>query len=129
VTAAGSGRQPAPTQPGTAGSGRQPAPTQPGTAGSGRQPVPAQPGTAGSGRQPVPAQPGTAGSAPGAHGGRGSGRAATVAAWAGPWPCDERWWDLSAHRRRARLQVTTAGGVAYLLTVESGRWSVEATYD
>jgi protein ImuB len=54
---------------------------------------------------------------------------ATVAAWAGPWPCDERWWDLSAHRRRARLQVTTTGGVAYLLAVEAGRWTVEATYD
>lgn len=54
---------------------------------------------------------------------------APVVAWAGPWPCDERWWDLATHRRRARLQVATAGGVAYLLTVESGRWSVEATYD
>ena len=36
---------------------------------------------------------------------------------------------LRGHRRRARLQVTTAGGVAYLLAVEAGRWSVEATYD
>jgi len=25
--------------------------------------------------------------------------------------------------------VATTDGVAYLLTVESGRWSVEATYD
>jgi len=56
-------------------------------------------------------------------------RPAAVTAWAGPWPCDERWWDGEAHRRRARLQATTADGVAYLLTVESGRWSVEATYD
>ena len=60
--------------------------------------------------------------------GSGTGGQA-VAAWAGPWPCDERWWDIEAHRRRARLQVTTAGGVAHLLAVESGRWSVEATYD
>ena len=52
-----------------------------------------------------------------------------VAAWAGPWPCDERWWDIEAHRRRARLQVTTTGGVAHLLAVEGGRWTVEATYD
>ena len=52
-----------------------------------------------------------------------------VAAWAGPWPCDERWWDPETHRRRARLQVTTADGTAYLLVVEAGRWSVEATYD
>jgi protein ImuB len=57
-----------------------------------------------------------------------SGRRA-VASWAGPWPCDERWWDPETHRRRARLQVTTADGTAYLLVVEAGRWSVEATYD
>ena len=61
--------------------------------------------------------------------GRERGPGEAVAAWAGPWPCDERWWDLSAHRRRARLQVTTTGGVARLLTVEAGRWAVEATYD
>ncbi|MEN3316221.1 MAG: protein ImuB [Acidimicrobiaceae bacterium] len=52
-----------------------------------------------------------------------------VAAWAGPWPLDERWWDHRAHRRRARWQVVTSAGAAYLLVVESGRWSVEATYD
>ncbi len=61
--------------------------------------------------------------------GGGGARPAPVVAWAGPWPCDERWWDLEAHRRRARLQVTTTDGVAYLLAVESGRWWVEATYD
>jgi protein ImuB len=49
--------------------------------------------------------------------------------WAGPWPADERWWDPSAHRRRARLQVVTASAMAYLLALESGRWWVEATYD
>ncbi|MEA2931461.1 MAG: protein ImuB, partial [Actinomycetota bacterium] len=52
-----------------------------------------------------------------------------VRAWAGPWPVDERWWDPAAHRRRARAQVLTADGTAHLLTVEGGRWSVEATYD
>ncbi len=57
------------------------------------------------------------------------GRQVAVAAWAGPWPVDERWWDPRGHRRRARLQVATTDGVAYLLAVESGRWSVEATYD
>jgi protein ImuB len=68
--------------------------------------------------------------------GTGSGRwsapvavAVAVAAWAGPWLCDERWWDPEGRRRRARLQVATADGVAYLLVVEAGRWSVEATYD
>jgi len=52
-----------------------------------------------------------------------------IAAWAGPWPVDERWWDPSAHRRRARWQVVTTAGSAHLLAVESGQWSVEATYD
>jgi protein ImuB len=61
---------------------------------------------------------------------RGSGgREAAIVAWAGPWPCEERWWDPGGHRRRARIQVVTAGDVAHLLVVESGRWAVEATYD
>ncbi|MEA2829136.1 MAG: protein ImuB [Actinomycetota bacterium] len=54
---------------------------------------------------------------------------ADVVAWAGPWPVDERWWDPAAHRRRARSQVVTADGAAYLLVVEGGRWAVEAAYD
>jgi protein ImuB len=57
------------------------------------------------------------------------GRPAAVESYAGPWPCDERWWDPANHRRRARLQVLTTAGQAYLLVVESGRWTVEATYD
>jgi protein ImuB len=52
-----------------------------------------------------------------------------VAAWAGPWPVDERWWDDVAHRRRARWQVVTAEGVAHLLSQQGDRWEVEATYD
>ncbi len=81
------------------------------------------------GRGEVSAAPATVTVAVGEGSGRGRGPRAAVVAWAGPWPCDERWWDAEGHRRRARLQVTTADGVAYLLTVESGRWSVEATYD
>jgi protein ImuB len=54
---------------------------------------------------------------------------AAVETWAGPWPADERWWDPAVHRRRARLQVVTVDGCAHLLTLESGRWTVEATYD
>ncbi len=61
-----------------------------------------------------------------------------VAAWAGPWPSDERWWSRS-RRRGARLQVVSpvvspavtekvAGEVARLLVAERGRWWVEATY-
>jgi protein ImuB len=52
-----------------------------------------------------------------------------IAAWAGPWPVDERWWDPAAHRRLARLQVTTGEGAAHLLKLYGGRWWVEATYD
>ncbi len=64
-----------------------------------------------------------------------------VRAWAGPWCVEERWWDALAHRRRARIQVVLAPeggrpamahpshGVAHLLTLEDGRWWVEATYD
>jgi protein ImuB len=53
---------------------------------------------------------------------------ARIVAWAGPWPVDERWWDPSA-QRLARLQVTSEHGAAYLLKLQGGRWSVEATYD
>jgi protein ImuB len=59
----------------------------------------------------------------------GTGRWAAVVAWAGPWPVEERWWDPERHRRRARLQVLDGHGVARLLTLEGGRWWVEAIYD
>ena len=54
---------------------------------------------------------------------------AEVVSWAGPWPVDERWWDASAHRRRARFQVVVAGGSAWLLALEAGRWWADAAYD
>ncbi len=59
----------------------------------------------------------------------GDGVDRAVAGWAGPWPVDERWWDAGTHRRRARFQVLTDEGVALLLSVEDGRWWLEATYD
>ena len=52
-----------------------------------------------------------------------------VLEWAGPWPCDERWWDPITHRRRARLQVVLADGTAHLLMVEHRTWHIEATYN
>ncbi|MDA8380238.1 MAG: hypothetical protein M0020_05335 [Actinomycetota bacterium] len=58
----------------------------------------------------------------------GGGPWEPVVAWAGPWPADERWW-TSRHRRRARIQVVTAGGAAHLLAREGGGWWIEATYD
>jgi protein ImuB len=52
-----------------------------------------------------------------------------VVAWAGPWPVEERWWDPAGARRRARLQVLTDDGVARLLALEGGSWTIEAIYD
>ena len=52
-----------------------------------------------------------------------------ITGWAGPWPADERWWDRDAHRRRARFQLATADGRAHLVSVEGGRWFIEASYD
>jgi protein ImuB len=51
-----------------------------------------------------------------------------VTGWAGPWPCDERWWSKRGRSRKARMQVLTAGGAAYLLTCRDGWW-VEGIYD
>ena len=89
-----------------------------------------------------------AASAPPARLSIAGGAWAEVTAWAGPWPYDERWWsgvrgpnavaglrgpnavaEPGSRSRRARWQVTTTAGDAHLLTVEGGRWSVEATYD
>ncbi|WP_018657801.1 DNA polymerase Y family protein [Actinomadura flavalba] len=57
------------------------------------------------------------------------GDAERVAAWSGPWPVAERWWDPARARRRARFQVVTDRGRAYLLAVEDGDWRIEAVYD
>lgn len=57
------------------------------------------------------------------------GNEVAVTGWAGPWPCDERWWDHSTRRRRARLQLMLGDGRALLVQVEQGNWSVEAIYD
>ncbi|MGB0100008.1 MAG: DNA polymerase Y family protein, partial [Nocardioides sp.] len=57
-----------------------------------------------------------------------------VAAWAGPWPIDESWWESSPRcRRAARFQVVGIDGMAWLLVCESTRggstWWTEAAYD
>ncbi|TDD31118.1 DNA polymerase Y family protein [Actinomadura sp. KC06] len=57
------------------------------------------------------------------------GSPAAITGWTGPWPADERWWDADRARRRARFQVTTDDGAAYLLAVEGGRWHIEGVYD
>ncbi len=52
-----------------------------------------------------------------------------VVAWAGPWPLEERWWDPASARRRARFQVVTDAGTAWLVVLEAGAWRAEAAYD
>lgn len=52
-----------------------------------------------------------------------------VTHWSAPWPCEERWWDPAAARRRAWMQVVVEDGRAFLLSTEAGRWSLEAVYD
>ena len=54
-------------------------------------------------------------------------RRVRVAAWAGPWPIEERWWEAGG-RRRARFQLVTEDGVAYLAAVEAGQWWLDAMY-
>ena len=51
-----------------------------------------------------------------------------ITAWAGPWPMGERWWDRVRARRRARFQLVTSDGNAWLAAVEDGRWLIEAGY-
>jgi protein ImuB len=51
-----------------------------------------------------------------------------VTGWAGPWPLSERWWDPVTGRRRARFQLLTGDGRAWLAAVQDGRWLIEAGY-
>ena len=51
-----------------------------------------------------------------------------VTGWAGPWPLHERWWDPAAARRRARFELATDDGRAWLAVVQDGRWLIEAAY-
>jgi protein ImuB len=61
------------------------------------------------------------------------GNGGEVAAWAGPWAHDARWWDRRGWARRAYWQVLVAGPdggrVACLVAVTAGRAEVEAIYD
>lgn len=52
-----------------------------------------------------------------------------VTAWAGPWPVDERWWDVEQGRELNRFQLVDATGEAWLLLLERGSWWAEGKYD
>ncbi|GLY01865.1 DNA polymerase Y family protein [Actinoplanes sp. NBRC 101535] len=57
------------------------------------------------------------------------GRPMAITGWAGPWPVDERWWAQDEARRRARFQMVLDDGRALLVSLDGGRWLVEAIYD
>ena len=59
----------------------------------------------------------------------GNGPWLAITAWAGPWPVTERWWDERHATRRARFQLVTEDGIAWLAAIERGRWQIEARYD
>jgi protein ImuB len=52
-----------------------------------------------------------------------------ITAWTGPWPVTERWWRPRAARRRARFQLVTEDGAAWLVALQDGCWLIEARYD
>jgi protein ImuB len=57
------------------------------------------------------------------------GRPRRIAAWAGPWPIEERWWEPGRQRRLARFQVVTDDGDGFLIVAEHRRWWISARYD
>ena len=52
-----------------------------------------------------------------------------ITSWAGPWPVSERWWRPDSASRKARFQLVTEDGSAWLATVQGGRWLIEASYE
>jgi protein ImuB len=63
----------------------------------------------------------------GSHGSRGATQCAVVD-WAGPWPLEEKWWDVQAARRQARMQIIVSNKRAYLIVAEGGEWWIEGEY-
>lgn len=51
-----------------------------------------------------------------------------VTGWAGPWPLTQHWWDEQAASRRARFQLMTGDGRAWLAAMRDGGWQVEGGY-
>ncbi len=51
-----------------------------------------------------------------------------VVDWAGPWPLEEKWWDVQAARRQARMQIIASNKRAYLVVAEGGSWWIEGEY-
>jgi protein ImuB len=55
--------------------------------------------------------------------------AVRIVKWSAPWLLDEQFWDVDAHRRRARCQLVLEDRRALLAFDEGGDWFVEAEYD
>jgi protein ImuB len=52
-----------------------------------------------------------------------------ITSWAGPWPVTERWWRPASARRKARFQLVTEDGSAWLAVLQDGQWLLEASYE
>ena len=52
-----------------------------------------------------------------------------VAAWAGPWTVDERWWDAAGARAAHRFQLVDDAGGAWLAVLSPDGWVLEGKYD
>jgi protein ImuB len=59
----------------------------------------------------------------------GDGPLLAITAWTGPWPVTERWWKPDEACRKARFQLVTLDGGAWLAVVKDGHWQIEASYD
>lgn len=59
----------------------------------------------------------------------GAGPPQAITGWTGPWPVTERWWDPVQACRKARFQLVTLDGNAWLAVVKDGLWLIEASYD
>ncbi len=57
------------------------------------------------------------------------GPALAITAWTGPWPVTERWWDPVQACRKARFQLVTMDGSAWLAVLSDSDWFIEACYD
>lgn len=58
-----------------------------------------------------------------------TGPSRRIAAWAGPWPLRERWWDERQARSVHRFQAVDRAGDAWLLVLDQHGWWAEARYD
>jgi protein ImuB len=84
------------------------------------------------GRMVVVTERGTIPAAPASFGpDAGTATLDGITAWAGPWPVDERWWDRTAARQLARMQLVDTVGRAYLVCFDlsAQQWLLEGVYD